>query len=37
MGREMNGIRNNYKVRKWSSQITVLLGGTKSRIDVYEN
>lgn len=35
MGREMNGIRNNYKDRKWSSQITVLFGGTK--INMYEN
>lgn len=26
MRRKVNGIRNNYKDRKWSSQITVLLG-----------
>lgn len=29
MEREMNGIRNNYKDVRWSSQNTVPLGGTE--------
>lgn len=30
--REMDGIRNNYKDVKWSSQITAPFGGTKREL-----